>query len=63
MSRKLLRDPYAPAQNKDGTFNIGASAEMFPRMLQWKCQQEVLDRGGDPTLITLEIIKAEMRRS
>jgi hypothetical protein len=57
---KLLRDPYAPGQNADGTFNIGTPEEMYPRALLWKRQQEALERGEDPTLITLKVIRDEV---
>ena len=57
---KLLRDDWPPGMMADGTINIGTPREMYPRVLLWKRQQEALERGEDPTLITLEVIRQEV---
>ena len=49
----------APGMMVDGTINIGTPEEMRPKMELWKRQQEALERGEDPTLITLESLESD----
>jgi hypothetical protein len=38
----------------------GTPEEMYPVMLQWKRQQEAMERGEDPTLITVAMMREEI---